>query len=75
MCALTRSEFETLDARDPLAPWRERFVLPEGVIYLDGNSLGALPRATGAVVDGGLERQWARDLITSRGASGPRSRG
>jgi kynureninase len=33
------------DARDPLAPFRAQFDLPAGVIYLDGNSLGARPRA------------------------------
>ena len=35
-----------LDAGDPLAQYRERFHVPNGVIYLDGNSLGCLPKAT-----------------------------
>jgi kynureninase len=65
MSSLSRAEFEALDAGDPLAAWRERFALPEGVIYLDGNSLGALPKATAAVLDDVIRRQWGRDLITS----------
>ena len=39
-----------LDAADPLSEYRARFHLPEGVIYLDGNSLGALPIATRAAM-------------------------
>ena len=39
--ALTRADCVARDSQDPLAPLRERFDLPEGVIYLDGNSLGA----------------------------------
>ena len=61
----TRAEFAELDAADPLAGWRERFALPEGVIYLDGNSLGALPKATGALLREVIERQWGEGLITS----------
>lgn len=41
----TREEALALDRDDPLAPLREQFALPAGVIYLDGNSLGAQPRA------------------------------
>jgi kynureninase len=65
MSPLTRAEFAELDAADTLAGWRERFALPEGVIYLDGNSLGALPKATGALLREVIERQWGRGLITS----------
>lgn len=54
-----------LDAADPLAPWRERFLLPEGVIYLDGNSLGALPASTPGRMDEVVRRQWGADLIKS----------
>ncbi len=53
-----------LDAADPLAPMRARFDLPEGV-YLDGNSLGALPRDTATVIADVVKRQWGGDLIAS----------
>ena len=62
---MTLAEAEALDAADPLARCRDRFVLPEGVIYFDGNSLGALPRATAAAVAATVEREWGGDLIAS----------
>ena len=57
------------DAADPLADCRNRFALPEGVIYLDGNSLGALPRATPAALARVVEEQWGEGLIRSWNAS------
>ena len=54
-----------LDAADPLADYRDRFDLPEGVIYLDGNSLGALPKATKARLADVVNREWGQDLIRS----------
>jgi kynureninase len=54
-----------LDAADPLARFRERFALPEGVIYLDGNSLGALPKGVPAALADTAERQWGERLIRS----------
>ncbi|WP_017587416.1 kynureninase [Nocardiopsis ganjiahuensis] len=65
MTPTTREECAALDAADPLAALREEFVLPEGVIYLDGNSLGALPRSTPARVADMIEREWGQDLIRS----------
>ncbi|HWG80681.1 MAG TPA: kynureninase [Stellaceae bacterium] len=65
MNALTRARCAALDAADPLAAMRAQFALPEGVIYLDGNSLGALPKATPARLAELIERHWGRDLITS----------
>lgn len=44
---------------------RERFVLPDGTIYLDGNSLGALPKTTSPRLFDVVERQWGEDLISS----------
>ena len=44
----TRADAERLDAGDPLGRFKEAFDLPDGVIYLDGNSLGPLPKATPA---------------------------
>jgi kynureninase len=60
-----RREAEQLDARDPLAHVRDRFSIPDGLVYLDGNSLGALPVAVPAVVEHVVAQQWGRDLITS----------
>ncbi|MBI3516641.1 MAG: kynureninase [Proteobacteria bacterium] len=60
-----RAAWQRLDADDPLRAFRERFELPDGVIYLDGNSLGALPRATPGRVAALLHEAWGRDLITS----------
>ena len=56
---------QALDAVDPLAGYRERFVLPEGVIYLDGNSLGPLPKATLAATSELVTRAWGERLIRS----------
>ncbi|GHD14932.1 kynureninase [Nocardiopsis kunsanensis] len=65
MTPTTRQECAALDAADPLAPMREQFVLPEGVIYLDGNSLGALPRTAPARVADLVEREWGQGLVRS----------
>jgi kynureninase len=62
---ITRSGLEARDRADPLREFRNRFDLPEGVIYLDGNSLGAMPRATPECVREVVQDQWGRDLIRS----------
>jgi kynureninase len=53
------------DAADPLRAWRGRFDLPEGVIYLDGNSLGAAPSAVHARLRAAMADEWATSLIRS----------
>ena len=62
---ITRAQLAALDAADPLAPMRERFHVPDGVIYLDGNSLGPMPRATPARVAEVVAREWGEGLIRS----------
>jgi kynureninase len=66
----TRQDCLALDAQDPLAPLREQFDLPEGVTYLDGNSLGVLPRTTAARVAEVVTREWGQDLIRSWNTAG-----
>jgi kynureninase len=66
---VTREDCRALDAADPLGPVREQFALDEAdaraVIYLDGNSLGALPRRTVTRLQQTVENEWGRDLIRS----------
>jgi kynureninase len=63
--AVTLAECHALDEADELARFRDLFTLPEGVIYLDGNSLGARPRAATARVMEVMEREWGEGLIRS----------
>jgi kynureninase len=62
---MNRNECQALDAADPLAALREQFDLPGGVIYLDGNSLGARPKAALARAQQVIADEWGNDLIRS----------
>ncbi|MFI0169181.1 kynureninase [Streptomyces sp. NPDC017095] len=59
-----------LDADDHLAPLRERFLLPDDLVYLDGNSLGPLPAAVPQALGDAVSRQWGTDLIRSWNTNG-----
>jgi kynureninase len=61
----SRNECLALDAADPLAPLRAQFDLPPGVIYLDGNSLGARPRAAAKRAQEVITAEWGVGLIRS----------
>ena len=61
----TLGEARAADAADPLRHLRERFCLPDGVIYLDGNSLGPLPRATAERQAEVVTHEWGESLIRS----------
>ena len=67
---LTRADVESWDATDPLRSFRDEFHVPDGVVYFDGNSLGALPRKTPERVRALVEDEWGRDLIRSWNAHG-----
>ncbi|MBQ5962511.1 kynureninase [Massilia sp. ZL223] len=70
MTQLTRADCLARDAADPLASLRERFELPPGVIYLDGNSLGARPKAALARAQQVVAQEWGVDLIKSWNTAG-----
>jgi len=59
-----------MDAQDPLRKLRGLFTLPEGVIYLDGNSLGVLPKATAQRVAQAISEEWGQGLIRSWNGAG-----
>jgi kynureninase len=61
----TQAQARAADAADPLRIFRDRFALPDGVVYLDGNSLGPLPRATRSRLDAALHHEWGQGLIRS----------
>lgn len=63
-------DLDALDRADPLGGFRDRFALPRGVVYLDGNSLGCLPRATAARVADVVAREWGDGLIRSWNEAG-----
>lgn len=70
MTEIIRSDCEALDRDDPLASFRDEFILPDGVVYLDGNSLGARPKAALARAHQLLDQEWGIDLIRSWNSAG-----
>ena len=67
---IDRAHCEALDTADPLRHCRERFRLPPDLLYLDGNSLGALPRDTPARLAACVEQEWGEGLIRSWNSAG-----
>ncbi|HKW82858.1 MAG TPA: kynureninase [Burkholderiaceae bacterium] len=66
----TRQDCLALDRADPLAALRDAFDLPDGVIYLDGNSLGVLPKEAPARLASVIRNEWGTDLIRSWNSAG-----
>lgn len=67
---ITLADAERMDASDPLASYADRFSLPDGHVYLDGNSLGAAPKAALDEMDTAVRIEWADQLIASWSAAG-----
>ena len=67
---ITRDELEELDRQDPPKIFRDEFDLPEGTLYFDGNSLGALPKATPARINEVVAEEWGKKLVTSWNSAG-----
>ena len=70
MTMTTLQDCRALDAQDPLRELRDLFILPEGVIYLDGNSLGVLPRSAPARIAQAVTEEWGQGLIRSWNSAG-----
>ncbi len=70
MTPRTLDDCRALDATDPLRPLKSQFHLPDGVIYLDGNSLGVLPRTAAARVRAVVNDEWCNGLIRSWNSAG-----
>lgn len=66
---LTLDNFRSLDRADPLRALRDQFTLPDGVIYLDGNSLGGLPKSAPARIAEVVTQEWGQGLIRSWNAA------
>jgi len=67
---LDRSSTRTLDADDPLRRFRARFVLPDDLIYMNGNSLGPLPRDTRERMRSVVENEWGNELVRGWNSAG-----
>ena len=70
MTMTTLQDCRALDAQDPLRELRQQFTLPDGVIYLDGNSLGVLPNTAATRVAKAVTEEWGQGLIRSWNSAG-----
>ena len=67
---ITLQDCQQRDASDTLRPLRDLFSIPEGIIYLDGNSLGVMPKAAAARAAEVVTQEWGHGLIRSWNAAG-----
>ena len=67
---ITLQHCQALDQQDPLRELRHQFTLPQGVIYLDGNSLGVMPKTAAERVATAVTEEWGQGLIRSWNSAG-----
>ena len=67
---IDRARCAERDAADPLGSFRPRFIIRDGLVYLDGNSLGALPAQTPQRLATTVETGWGNGLVGSWGSAG-----
>lgn len=70
MTTTTRQAIAAMDAQDPLRHLRAQFILPEGEVYLDGNSLGPASHAAQEQLALAAQEEWAQSLIRSWNTAG-----
>ncbi|MFL5757815.1 MAG: kynureninase [Chloroflexota bacterium] len=63
LASTSREAAAALDSADPLAPFRDRFVIDDAVAYFDANSLGRLPAGTPARLERVVRGEWGRELV------------
>jgi len=68
--AISLDEIRHLDRHDPLAAFRAEFELPADTVYLDGNSLGAMPKAATEIARRTLEQEWSQGVVRSWNEAG-----
>ncbi|MCA0457179.1 MAG: kynureninase [Chloroflexi bacterium] len=68
--ALTREALAAMDASDPLASFKEQFYIPQGVLYFDGNSLGAVPKTVEGRLQKAITEEWGNGLVRSWNTAG-----
>jgi len=67
---LTRCDLQDLDRKDPLASFKNKFLLPDGILYMNGNSLGPLSRRAKERMSDAVEHEWGTQLIRGWNTAG-----
>lgn len=70
MKPLIYEDCQAMDRQDPLCVLKDMFQLPQGLVYLDGNSLGTLPKTAQSRVTQAIQHEWGNELIRSWNTSG-----